>query len=151
VRVLRLLSFLLMISLAVPASGQPTTVVHVPDNETLTATSTADYPYGVWRDDYASGNGAPPLFYKAGGNACSLNAGNGDNGSQVKSADGKCWLAQFPDSRYNIRQFGAVGNGSTDDSTAISNAEAALEAVGAGILYLPKGHYCVKTAGLSIN
>lgn len=42
---------------------------------------------------------------------------------------------------YNVRDYGAVGDGVTDDTSAIDGALAAVEAVGGGVLYFPKGNY----------
>ncbi len=70
------------------------------DNAALMAANTTSYPSGIWRLDFSAGFGADPLFYRPSGSACSLNAGLGDNGSQVPSADGKCWLGVFP---YHLR------------------------------------------------
>ena len=95
---------------------------HVPSNLELTAASTALFPLGVWRDDYAVGLGAPPLWYRPSNAPCTLNGGNGDNGSQVKSSDGKCWLAAFPTGGVDIRQFGADMSGVADSAPAINAA-----------------------------
>jgi hypothetical protein len=80
---------------------------HIATKAALAATASTDYPNGVWRDDYSAGFGAPPLFYKPSNSACSLNAGAGDGGSQVQSADGKCWLAVFPAGPLDARWWGA--------------------------------------------
>ena len=45
-----------------------------------------------------------------------------------------------PDS-FNVRDHGAVGNGSTDDTTAFNAAIAALNSAGRGQLYIPSGVY----------
>jgi hypothetical protein len=131
------------ISIGTLPQGRLPSVVeqHVATNAALTASSTVTYPNGVWRDDYATGNGAPPLFYRASGSVCSLNAGAGDNGSQVLSSDGKCWLASFPADPYDIRQFGGIGDGSTNNATAFNNALAAQSASGQIGLYFPKGTF----------
>lgn len=42
----------------------------------------------------------------------------------------------------NVRDYGAVGDGSTDDSTAINNAIAALPTTG-GTVYFPAGDYAI--------
>lgn len=42
---------------------------------------------------------------------------------------------------YNVRAYGAVGDGSTNDTSAINSAIAALVAAGGGVLYFPKGTY----------
>ncbi len=109
----------------------------VPDLLTLLLKKTTDYPGGLIRFDYASGQGAPPLYYKPSNSACSLNAGAGDNGSQVAAADGKCWLAVFL-AEYNVLQFGAIGDASTDNAAAI---RAAVAAAGNRPVFLPVGQY----------
>lgn len=45
---------------------------------------------------------------------------------------------------FNVKTYGAVGNGSTDDTTAITTAIAAIPS-GGGVLYFPAGIY--KTSG----
>jgi hypothetical protein len=116
---------------------------HVATNAALTAAATASYPSGVWRDDYATGNGAPPLWYRPGAGVCLLNAGNGDNGSQVKSADGKCWLAAFPAAGMDVREFGA--SETVSDNTSAVNAALAT---GTKSILFPSGTFNF-SAGLS--
>lgn len=41
---------------------------------------------------------------------------------------------------YNAKQYGAVGDGSTDDTTSLNNAQLAVAATG-GYLYIPPGTY----------
>lgn len=48
----------------------------------------------------------------------------------------------------NVKAYGAVGDGTTDDSTAIVNALAAVPATG-GTLYFPTGTY--KTTAITLN
>jgi hypothetical protein len=87
----------------------------------------------IMRMGFAVAGDAPPLVYKSSNAACSLNAGNGDDGSQVKSLDSKCWLAQFADrGRVDIRQFGAKPDNTTDTAVFV---KAAFNA-GVGV-YLP--------------
>jgi hypothetical protein len=42
---------------------------------------------------------------------------------------------------YNVMDYGAVGDGTTDDSTAINNAIAAANAAGGGVVQLAAKHY----------
>lgn len=112
--------------------------VIVPDNASLLTKSTTAYPRGVWRADYAVGLGAGPLFYQASGSACSLNSGAGDNGSQVPSSNGTCWLGVFPNGVYNVLQFGADPTNATDSFVAIQNA---VTAANGKTTYFPKGQY----------
>lgn len=50
---------------------------------------------------------------------------------------------------YNVRQHGATGDGSTDDTTALQAAIDAAEAAGGGTVYVPTGTY--RTSGLTIG
>jgi hypothetical protein len=43
----------------------------------------------------------------------------------------------------SVKDFGAVGDGVTDDYNAIKNAVAALQAAGSGTLFFPKGTYFI--------
>jgi hypothetical protein len=58
------------------------------------------------------------------------------------------WIAN-PDERnrglYNIKDFGAVGNGSTDDTIAIESAMAYIAAHNGGTLQFPEGDYIVSS------
>lgn len=44
---------------------------------------------------------------------------------------------------FNVRAYGATGNGSTDDTAAISATISAAQNAGGGIVYLPQGNYLV--------
>lgn len=46
---------------------------------------------------------------------------------------------------FNVKDYGAVANGVTDDTSAVSSAITALVAAGRGVLYFPAGTY--KTSG----
>lgn len=54
---------------------------------------------------------------------------------------------------YNVRNapYSAVGDGSTDDSTACQNAINACQAGGGGLVYFPPGVYALNTAGLLVT
>lgn len=54
------------------------------------------------------------------------------------------WLGQIPtgpSNTFNIKDYGAVGDGVANDSAAIDAAVAAVTANGGGILYIPEGVY----------
>lgn len=61
------------------------------------------------------------------------------------STTARTLAARFAE-RKNVKDFGAVGNGTTDDTAAINAAVAALTAAGGGgVVYFPPGRY--KTSG----
>jgi hypothetical protein len=65
--------------------------------------------------------------------------------------DGSGWQASRPVALvYDVRDFGARGDGVTDDTEAIQAAMDALDDAGGGVLYFPPGTYLVYTAGSSI-
>lgn len=47
---------------------------------------------------------------------------------------------------YNVKHYGALGDGSTNDTTAIQAALDAANTAGGGIVYFPKGTYMKSTA-----
>jgi hypothetical protein len=51
---------------------------------------------------------------------------------------------------YNVLEYGAAGNGATDDTTAIQNAIDAAYAAGGGVAYFPHGRYRT-TASLTLK
>lgn len=97
---------------------------HVATNAALLAASTVNYPTGVWRDTFGTSppNNAPPVWYLPSNSLCSLAAGAGDNGAQVKSSDGKCWIAQFSAAGVDVGEWGAIGDGTTNDTVAFQSA-----------------------------
>lgn len=49
----------------------------------------------------------------------------------------------------NLRQFGAKGDGSTDDTTALTNALSYLNTAGGGVLFVPRGTFKL-TNGITV-
>jgi hypothetical protein len=90
-------------------------------NATLTALPSTTASTITRLGFYTPGD-APPLNYTASASACSLNSGAGDNGSQVATSDGKCWIANFPAGPIDVREFGAKGDNSTNNTTAMQAA-----------------------------
>src|SRR5437867_6021983 len=76
----------------------------VPTNAALQALPSTQYP-SVIRLGFASPGDGGRAAYVSSGSACSLNDGKGDAGSQVKSADGKCWLADFDAGAARVKVF----------------------------------------------
>lgn len=50
---------------------------------------------------------------------------------------------------YNVKDYGAVGDGATDDTTACQDAADACHAAGGGVLYFPVGTYSCSTLTLT--
>jgi hypothetical protein len=47
--------------------------------------------------------------------------------------------------RVSVKDFGATGNGVTDDTTAIQNAISYVQQIGGGVVFFPAGTYLVST------
>ncbi len=52
---------------------------------------------------------------------------------------------------YNVKAYGAMGNGSADDTTAIDAAVSAAQAAVGGVIYFPRGRYRYLGAGIVNN
>lgn len=52
-------------------------------------------------------------------------------------------LANVPTMYYNVRDYGALGDGATNDAPAIQAAIDAAEAAGGGTVFFPRGYYKV--------
>ncbi len=75
-------------------------------------------------------------------------AAGGSNSSLIFSPSGKGLsivnsLADKGGQWFNVKAYGATGNGTTDDSAAIMSAEAAAKAAGGGTIFFPPGTYAV--------
>ena len=60
-------------------------------------------------------------------------------------------LAKMIGGCANVKAFNAVGDGSTDDSFAVSRALSSLASLGGGTLYFPKGTYLVDAINIGSN
>lgn len=69
------------------------------------------------------------------------------SGSGITQAAGDVRYARAP--VYNVRDYGATGNGSTDDTTALQAAINAADAAPSGTVYIPNGSY--KITGLIVG
>jgi len=95
----------------------------------------------------AAGAGLLPETAGASGTPIYIDQAN--TGSAVTSLTGSIFQAPLEDlggQVANVRAYGAVGNGTTDDTAAIA---AAQSAAGAGCVYFPPGTYLTQS-GLSI-
>lgn len=104
-----------------PTYGTMTYFPTVPNNTVLQGISTLSTSTVIRLGNTTAGD-APPLVFLASGSACPLNSGNGDGGSQVKSANGLCWLGVYGSAAVDARQFGLDLTGATDDTTNLQNA-----------------------------
>lgn len=72
---------------------------------------------------------------------------DGGDGSAIVTIGGSPGIGSPP--WYDVvDDYGATGDGTTDDTTAINNAIAAINSAGCGVLYFPCGTYLV-SAGLT--
>lgn len=53
---------------------------------------------------------------------------------------------RIADHGFNVREFGATGNGTTDDTAAIQAALTAAVAAGGGVVFLPPGTYMLSSS-----
>ena len=99
---------------------------------------------------YANGDGGA-AFYNFSGTACSLNAGSGDNGSQVKPTAGSgCWIADFSGSPSpSVQVWGAKCDGTTDDTVAITADIANAIAKGTAVGVPASANGCRSNTGLT--
>jgi hypothetical protein len=107
-----------LIALVVSLTGGQAVAQEAPTDAALRALPLTNYQSVTRLGFYSPGDGGRAT-YAPSGSACSLNNGNGDEGSEVKSADGKCWLADFGAGPPSVRVFGAVGDGVKSDATPL--------------------------------
>lgn len=86
-----------------------------------------------------------PADMKPGAYDLHVHSGSGDSGAwgtvgrlEIKSAE------QWPDKQFNVRDFGAIGNGTNDDTKAVLTAVKAAGDNGGGVVYFPRGRYLLK-------
>lgn len=114
-------------------------VPHVSTNAALIGKTTTAYPAGVWRDDFAAGNGAPPLFFLPQNGTCAASGLVNDGGRCVNASGGNSWVSK-PAARVDARQWGFVCNGTVPPGNAalLTAAASAASTTQAG-LDLPGG------------
>jgi hypothetical protein len=52
-------------------------------------------------------------------------------------------ISSVAQATFNVKDYGALGNGVTDDGVAIQDALDACNEAGGGIVFFPKGTYCI--------
>lgn len=122
-------AFTTLSSTSAPTLSTTTFYPTVANNAALQALSTATVST-VTRLGYASAGDAAPLVFRASGSACSLNSGNGDGGSQVKSANSLCWVAKYPAHPVDAAEFGLDLTGATDSTTQLQYAWNFADSIG---------------------
>jgi hypothetical protein len=96
---------------------------------------------------YAENDGGEGLFYWD-----SSSTQTDDNGTIIiPDAGGTGRWKRLYENSVNLRWFGAKGDNSTDDGTALTDAETALSAVGGGDLIVTQGTYLLGTATYTLN
>jgi hypothetical protein len=123
---------LILILLAAPAAAQM--LPQVTNNSALQALPSRQFP-AVYRLGYAAPDDGGAAIYTGSTLACSLNGGNGDNGSQVKAQDGGCWLAKM-NNKFDPRAFGAVCGGADVTVPLQATIDASLRS-GGGTVIIP--------------
>lgn len=124
----------------ISGSGGSTPAITVNNLAALEALSTATTK-AVIRLGYITPGDSAPLIFNAQNpsGACTLNGGAGDGGTQVPSSDGNCWLGDFSNKIFDVRQFGASGNGTGPDTNAIRNSQSACQIAGGDVYFPPSG------------
>lgn len=133
-------------SFANPPTVATTATIYptVSSNVTLKALSTVGVA-AVTRLGFTNSGDVEPVVYVALASPCPLNGGAGDNGSQVQSSNGQCWIANMPQPN-NVQEWGAIPDGVTDDTGAIqSTINYAQTQSNPGPVYLPAGSYKISS------
>ncbi|CAB3784268.1 hypothetical protein [Pararobbsia alpina] len=104
----------------------------------------------IHRDGYTAAGDGGQMDYVWSSSACSLNSGAGDNGSQVPASGGGCWNWSPPASGVTAMVFGAAGNGTATDTTALQSTINATAAAKIPLLFDAQ-HLYKTTAPLTVS
>jgi hypothetical protein len=91
-----------------------------------------------------TGNGTLAVSYSGQIPLTSLGSGTATNANFLRG-DGVWSTVTAYEHQYNVKAYGAVGNGSTDDTTSIQSAINAATATG-GVVYFPNGLYKITSS-----
>ena len=88
---------------------------------------------------------AVPTDLKPGVYDLHLYNGSGDASAWSPAGQLEIKVAEvWPDQQFNIRNFGATGNGTDDDTQAVLSAIKAAGDQGGGVVFFPRGRYLLK-------
>lgn len=123
-----------------PAGGIPATDLTAAAQTELTAASTA--VQGITAGTNVTIDNTDPKHpaISASGGSGAVSSVNGKTGAVTLVAS-DVGAATRNARVFNVRDYGATGDGATDDTTAIQAAVTALKAATAGVLYFPAGSY----------
>ena len=103
-----------------PAPNAAVQSLIAPTNALLKTSGIADFSSGIVRRGVNAPGDAPDLTFVPSSAACPQNGGAGDVGSCVPAVGGGSWRAVMAADGEDARQFGAKGDGTTDDGPAIA-------------------------------
>jgi hypothetical protein len=136
---------------------------------TITLASSANFPvipagetWAITLNDRATGNFYEIMYVTAPPSGANLTVLRGQEGTAARAwnvgdyvfaADTAGILSSFINQPYlttnygiyNVRTYGAKGNGVADDTAAINLAVAAAQTAGGGIVYFPAGSYVISS------
>ncbi len=108
----------------------------------LTSRQLAATSSNVWEAQFAVPADLKPGIYDL-----QLHNGLGDSGAWSKVGQLEIKAAEsWPDRQFNVRDFGATGTGTTDDTQAILAAVKAAGDQGGGVVFFPRGRYLLTQA-----
>ena len=85
----------------------------------------------------------------AGSAATESLAGNNPGASNLATTSGTAGPASEKGGQVNVKTYGAVGDGVTNDTAAFNAALKALAAAGGGLCLVPKGTYLLSASGVT--
>jgi hypothetical protein len=119
----------------IPAGRQAISVLgYVAGNAELKGVGGSDHPAGVTRLGFtAPGDGGAATYFWSPANCASA-----DDGAQVQPTGiTGCWQADFSFFKPNVKQWGAKGDGTTDDANAINTALSSANSLSLGEMNFP--------------
>ncbi|WP_156967771.1 hypothetical protein [Methylosinus sp. PW1] len=110
-------------------------------NNTALSSLPSTYATAVARLGYYALGDSEPLIFVPSGSACSLGAGAGNGVTQFPTSDGKCWIAQTPNSVWDAAWAGLDNTGSSSNSVKLQALIDALPDKGGTIKINQCGFY----------